>query len=220
MPRVAALVAALALSVPLAGCVSVVAAGVPTAIASSEGWRENTTARQSESAWMGAARVEARVWEDRAGGAGHPGKLWVYTLRAPVSPSEDELVPRLRERIESQARAQGIELGRPVGEGERTLLNGLRSSWFAYNGTASSSSGLFSRDAEVRILGEVFACRPARTTVLAVGFAQVTDVRTVGGLVRETDRDGTTWHEVAADPSGTIESQRGSSGLAWNLVCT
>lgn len=216
----AALVAAVLLLAPLAGCLESVAAGIPQALAQAHGWRENATARQTESRYLGLARADTRAWEDRGADGHHPGKLWVYTLKAPVTPDDDALVPRLRERIEAESAAQGIRLGPVEENGERALRNGATTSWFAYNGTAQGGSSLFTeRNAEVHIFGEVFPCRPARTVVVLVAIAQVTDARTVGGVLTQPNRDWDTWREIVADPSGSVEGVRGNDGLAWNVAC-
>lgn len=208
---------ALLLVLPAAGCIEMIDAGVPQALLDAHGWRENTTARQSRSEWLGLARADTRAYEDRAGV--HPGRLWVYTLKAPVTPDEEELVPKLRERVEAEAERQGIAIAGIDESGARTVRNGARATWFAYNGSSSSSSGFVERNAEVHIFGEVWPCREARTIVVVVGIAQVADARTYGGLLTQPNRDPTTWNEIVADPSGTVGRARGTGGLAWNIVC-
>lgn len=205
------------LAVPVAGCIEIVDAGIPQPLLAAHGWRENATARTSRSEWFGLARADMRVYEDRA--AGHPGRLWVHTLKAPVTPDEEALVPKLRERVEAEAERQGIALRTVDDSGERTLLNGARSTWFAYNGSSSSSSGFVTQNAEVHVFGEVWACRAARTVVVVVGIAQVTDAKTYGGILTQPNRDPSTWNEIVADPEGTVEGRRGNDGLAWNAVC-
>lgn len=216
----------LALSLGFAGCVEIVAARVPDRLLEGpggNGWEKNLTASQGEpdSASFGFQKTQSLAYEDQAeDGHGYAGALVVSTLRAVPSPSGDRIREHIQQAIRDQAEAKGITISGDPRTGERTLANGMRASWFVYSGNVSTS-GFFSRNAEVKIFGEVFECHEHRTIVATVGLAQVTDERRVGstGLLDSSTRDTTTWRELVADPVGSIEGFRGSEALAYNVQC-
>lgn len=216
------LVAAL-LTLPLAGCVDIDVARIPDKLlegAGGNGWEKNLTASQKEpaSASGGTSKTQTLVYEDRRSREGYPGTLTVTSLRTLLTPNDQKVIDLVEERIRSEAQRKGISIEGPPAKGTRTLANGDESSWFVYEGRVSTA-GFFSRDADVKILGEVSHC--GKTLVATVGLAQVTDVRSVGGvpLPSDPETDPQTWREMVADPRGTIDGIRGSTGLAYNVAC-
>lgn len=204
-----------------AGCVDLEAARVPDRYLEGpggNGWEKNATASQREpaSAGGGTSKSQTLVYDDRGSDEGYPGTLTVTSLRTLLAPNEDKVLALVEERLREEAQRKGIVIEGNPGKGTRTLANGHTSSWFAYKGKVSTA-GFFSRDADVRIFGEVFLCDS--TIVATVGLAQVSDVRSVGGVPLPSDPDPATWREIVADPRGTIEGIRGSSGLAYHVQC-
>lgn len=182
------------------------------------GWEKNATASHGEpvSDGAGTSKTQTLVYEDRTSREGYPGTLTVTSLRTLMSPSQEKVVATVEERIREEAQRKGIAIQGQPARGARTLHNGAESQWFVYQGKVGTQ-GFFSRNADVKIFGEVFQCD--KTTVAVVGLAQTTDVRSVGGVVLPSDPDPTTWREMVADPRGSIEGIRGSNGLAYNVVC-
>ncbi|HEX2023005.1 MAG TPA: hypothetical protein VHH36_09830 [Candidatus Thermoplasmatota archaeon] len=229
MARLApALVAALLLA-PLSGCVEITPARVPDRYLEGRGgngWEKNLTASQSEpsSAGLGFTKTQALAYEDKVAEPGYPGFLVVTTLRAVPAPSAERIREHVDQSVRDAAAAKGIALKGEPAAGSRTLASGVGTTFLVYQGNVSTS-GFFSRNADVKILGEVFECEDAKTVVAVVGLAQVSDVRIVrpNPLLPPTevpsDRDETTWREIAGDPSGTVDGQRGSEALAWRVEC-
>ena len=207
----------------LAGCgtVELDAARVPDKLLEGpggNGWEKNLTASQAEpeSGGGGTSKAQTLVYEDRRSREGYPGTLTVTSLRTLMSPSQDKVLQTVEERIREEATRKGIAIQGAPEKGTRALRNGAEGSWFVYEGKVGTA-GFFSRNAEVRIFGEVFQC--GKTIVAVVGLAQTTDVRSVGGVVLPSDPDPATWREMVADPRGTVEGVRGSNGLAYNVEC-
>lgn len=185
--------------------------------AGGNGWEAETGASQEEPEGGMFSKAQSLVYQDRESDEGYPGTLTVTTLRALIRPTEASVRDQVQARIRSEAESRGVDVSDGVVTGERRLGNGAESLWFVYNGTVSSTGFFSARDARVKIYGEVFEC--GKATVVIVGLAQVTDVRSVGGVPLPNDGDPTTWREISADPRGSIETIRGSDGLAYNVQC-
>ena len=223
MPR---LVALALVALALAGCVDgddLAPARVPDRLLEGRGgngWERNQTASQAEPVGSGTSRAQSLVYEDRTSEDGYPGTLTVTTLRTLMRPTEQRVRDDVQQRIREEAERRGIGIQGDADTGSRRVAAGAEALWFVYNGTVASSGNLFStRNAQVKVFGEVFECSAEKTLVVTVGLAQVTDVRSVGGVPLPSEADPTTWREVAADPRGSIEGIRGSDGLAYNVQC-
>ena len=224
--RLAVTLAVVLLAVPLSGCLDLHAARIPDRLLEGRGgngWTKNGTASQKEptSTQMGLVKTQALVYEDRTSdenGNGFDGSLSVTTLRTVLRPSEEKLRDELKDRVRKEAESKGIRISTDAVEGTRALANGADAFWFTHKGTVSKA-GFFSQSAEVRVLGEVSQCADEETVVVVVGLAQVSDVRSVGGVVLPSDPDDATWREIVSDPRGRIEGIRGSDGLAYNVAC-
>ncbi|GEM_PF-5654380 len=219
--RLLALLLAAALALP--GCLDLRPARVPDRLlegAGGNGWQKNATASQGAPSGSAFSKSQVLVYDHPAGsGSGYQGQLAVRTLRELLRPNEDTVRKDLSQRIRDSATAQGISLSGSPAQGTRTLANRAQAYWFAYDGSASASSGFFSTNAEVKIFGEVFQCPSAKTVVATIGLAQVTNVRSVGGVPLPSDSDPTTWNDIVADPAGSIGGVVGSDGLAYNVAC-
>lgn len=218
-----ALALTLALALFTAGCVELSPARIPDRLIEGRGgngWEKNLTASQSEPEGGSFSKSQALVYEDKRSDDGYPGTMTVSTLRTLMRPTEERLRDVVQERIRDEAEERGVQIEGAPTTGERRLANGEDSFWFVYNGTVESSSGFFqARNARVKIYGEVFQCAEEKTLVAVVGLAQITDVRSVGGVQLPSEADPTTWREIASDPRGSIEGIRGSDGLGYNVVC-
>lgn len=208
-----------------AGCLSLDPALVPARLvegSSGDGWRFNQTASHDDprSRYLGLVRFQALSYEDPGAQGGYPARLTVTTLRTVLAPTEEDLRDRAEAHIRDQTQASGITLDGPPKTGERSLASGYGTLYFVYDGNVSQAQGqYFSRDAPVKILGEVWTCSSSRTSVAVVGLAQVADVRYFGGDPVVSQPDDRNWREIVADPSGTIEGISGGDGLVYNVVC-
>ncbi|MHB8605599.1 MAG: hypothetical protein ACYDCK_10135 [Thermoplasmatota archaeon] len=219
-------VSMLAVALAFSGCLTLVAAHVPNRLlegAGGNGWERDDAHSQTEPTGgsFSLERTQTLRYQDAAsGGAGYPGVLYVVTLRAVFTPSPSAVTAKLRDAVSEFASSNNIHLDDSGYSGARHVATGAASSFFVYNGSVSSSGSLFTtQNAKVKILGEVFPCEATRTSVVAVGLAQITDVRSIGGVPVGTNTDLTTWSEIAGDPDGSIENLRDVNGLVYNVVC-
>lgn len=210
----------------LAGCTSVGVelspARVPDRLlegAGGNGWEKNLSQSDATptSAQGGFSKSQTLVYEDRRSEEGHPGTLTVTTLRTILRPSEEKVREVVRDKIREEAEAKGVRIDGEAKTGTRRVVASGESFWFLYEGSVQSSTFFQARNARVKIYGEVFQCD--KNVVVVVGLAQVSDVRTVGGVQLPSEEDPTTWNEIASDPRGSIEGIRGSDGLSYNVAC-
>jgi hypothetical protein len=220
----------LALALLAAGCTSegFHAARVPEAFLhdqANNGWRldqDRSDAAPRSEGPGGLAQRQALVYVDDGTNSPrrYPASLVLTTVRTTPTPSEGQLRDLLRQQVEQRSAEQGIRLGNQTLEGSRTLADGHGTLYFAFTGTVSGEGPLFTtRDATAKIVGEVWNCPGAGSSVLAVGLAQVSASRGVGGIALPPEPDATNWRELVADPRGSIEGHRGNDGLLHQTRC-
>jgi len=217
-----ALVLVLLAALVIPGCLDLSAARVPDRLlegAGGNGWEKDARGSQAEPSGGMTSKAQTLAYVHPAGsGAGYQGTLSVTTYRNLLSPSESSVRDALQAKLKGDVESKGVALQGAARQGTRTVANHAQSYWFAYEGKVSTG-GTFSTDARVKIFGEVFRCPTAKTVVATVGLAQVTSVRSVGGVPVSTDEDATTWNAIVGDPGGTIDGARLSDGLAYNVQC-
>jgi hypothetical protein len=158
--------------------------------------------------------------DGQGGNGGYPASLALTTLKLFPTPGEAQLRDILRQQVRQRSEAQGIRLTNEGTEGARTLASGHRTLFFVFTGTVTGSGPLFTtRDATAKILGEVWNCPEAGSSVAAVGLAQVDSVQSVGGVPLPAQPNPLNWRELAGDPSGSVDGQRQSDGLVYLARC-
>ncbi|HWG90543.1 MAG TPA: hypothetical protein VNZ52_06790 [Candidatus Thermoplasmatota archaeon] len=219
-------------TVGTSGCLSFQVAHVPDKYlegVGGNGWEkvQNRSMPEPASEWMGFKKTQTLVYADRAtDGEGYPGTLTLITLRSLSTANPDTLKDLIKAQVKEKAEAGNLAIkGDPV-EGSRALGNGATSTYFVYTGTVSATGFFTEKNAEARIIGEVWTCDDAKTNVIAVGFAQVASRTTTGGIqlpggtpASSRGADTTTWNEIVADPKGGVGSIKGDRGLIWNVAC-
>ncbi len=151
--------------------------------------------------------------EDR--GPPFPGVVQIFSLREVSRSGVDDLLRFTRDAVEQAAEAKGINLD-PVenDSGERQIKNSAKTLWFTRAGTVETSD-LFASGEDVRIVGEAWYDGRSRTSVVAVGMAQVSGQ---GPIPFQTVRDEATWTRIVGDPAGTISGATSSQGFIYNTV--
>lgn len=224
------LLVAVPLALLLAGCTSSSsfhAARVPDVLlqgSNGNGWAPDgahTDATPvSENNGLTSRQTLAYADSAQGGTGGYPASLAITTLKLVPSPNEAQLRDIVREQVRQKSEQQGIVLGSQSQEGGRTLADGHSSLYFVFQGKVSGSGPLFtSRDATAKILGEVWNCPEAGTSIAAVGLAQTAATQNVGGVPVSTNTDERNWRELAGDPAAQVDGQREGSGLVYNVVC-
>lgn len=226
--RLALLVLVVALATATPGCLSFKAASVPDKFLEGpggNGWErvENRSMSEPQSEWMGFKKEQVLVYQDRAtDGRGYPGTLTVVTLRAISAYSPEALKDLIKEQVRSRAEAAGLAVGGDPVEGTRTLADGSSTQYFVYSANVTKAGFFTQKDAGAKLIGEVWNCEASRTSVVAIGFAQVSSRSTTAGLLLPGGSSGVkldTWRELVADKDGAIEGIKGERGLIDHVTC-
>lgn len=223
-----ALAVLLGLAALLAGCVGGFApARVPGELLQGDGgngWTEDPKRSDPEprSESLGLVRRQALAYEDdgKGGNGGYPATLTLTTLRLAPLPGETQLRDILRDQVRLRSEESGIRLGPEATEGSRALADGHRTLYFVVRGNVTGEGALFTtRDAAANIVGEVWNCPEAGTSVAAVGLAQVSSVQRIGGVPLPAQENPLNWRELVGDPDGSIDGALASDGLLYNARC-
>ena len=219
--------AALLLALLLAGCTggAFAVARVPANLlqgGNGNGWATDAPHSQAAPTSDGGVQRQTLAYADdgTTGDKGYPATLSLTTLKLFPTPTETQLRDLLQQQVKQHSEQSGITVGNQVVEGGRNLADGHHTLYFVFTGTLTGTGPLFTtRDATAKILGEVWNCPEKGTSVAAVGLAQVSSVQSVGGVPISKDTNTGNWREIAADPAGAIDGQRGADGLVANVAC-
>jgi hypothetical protein len=214
----------------LAGCTSPSsfhAARVPDALLQGDGgngWEpdgaHSDAAPRQANGGLQAQQTLAYKDDGQGGNGGFPASMALTTLKLLPTPTESQLRDIVRTQVQERSAEQGIQLGDQQLEGARTLADGHGTLYFMFTGTVTGNGPLFTtRDATAKILGEVWNCPEAGTSVAAVGLAQVSTIQVIGGVPVTQQTDARNWQELAGDPSASVDGQRDGNGLVYNVVC-
>lgn len=144
----------------------------------------------------------------------YPASFSVFSIVSARPPDRDSLLAGLDAQIVENAAQQDLAIDTSTRtQGERTTGQGLQTGFFYYRARVGSDSALFDAGQEARVMGEVWYDEPSGLVVLVVGLAQVQG----GGATGRYFVDATTWADIVANPSGTIEGHAGT-GLAYDVV--
>jgi hypothetical protein len=109
-----------------------------------------------------------------------------------------------------KAVAQGITIDN-LSEitGERTLNNKHKTTYILYNGSDTTKNP----PEKIKIIGEFWNCGASGTSVICIGFAQVTDYAHGNSTVNTTK-----WAKIIKDKNG-LAGFIGDDGLIFNVKC-
>ncbi len=195
------------------GCLEPYRAHVDPAVVP-DAWRRDDGSIEG-GAWGPKLTETAYTFDPDDGGPPFPATLLIYSLREMNRRGVSELLRFTRDTVEDVANAQGIQLD-PVenANGDREIGNGAKTMWFTRAGTVEASD-LFTAGESVRIVGEAWYDARSRTSIVAVGFAQVSGP---GTIPFQTLRDETTWVRIVGDPAGSIHASTTPQGFIYNTV--
>jgi hypothetical protein len=185
----------------LSGCVDLSCAYVKESIIS-DGWNENTALRNTGIQFLGLEKWCSSTYEISGK---YPASLTVTTLKTLILSDESEIHNKMKKNIE-QTFLNNIQLNENI-SGERILQNNHKSRYILYNGFD------INKDENVKIIGEVWNCANAGTSIICIGFAYVTNKDIFG--VENTDN----WQKIVMDSNGNIQGFIGEKGLIDNIQC-
>ncbi|RLG67182.1 MAG: hypothetical protein DRO11_10420, partial [Methanobacteriota archaeon] len=145
----------------------------------------------------------------------YPAYVTVTTIKTLFMMSEKDLLQKTIETIENEARSQGLLLDNVSRiSGERQINNLHRTMYVIFNGTDEVDGE------RIKIIGETWNCGLSGTSVICIGFAQVTDFSN-----GKTGENLVNWAAILRDEVGTfVKLYNGDTifkgdGLIYNVKC-
>lgn len=169
-------------------------------------WSENIVDRAGGSQLLGLEKWCSLTYEIDGQ---YPAYLTITTFKTLIMMNEKDLRDKTVSTIE-KALAQGITIDN-LSEitGERALNNKHKTTYILYNGSDTTKNP----PEKIKIIGEFWNCGTSGTSVICIGFAQVTDYAHESSTVNTTQ-----WAKIIKDKNG-LAGFTGDDGLIFNLVC-
>jgi hypothetical protein len=188
------------------GCIDLKTAYVPGTVVTN-GWYENTALRNSGSQFMGLEKWASLTYENSSN---YPASLTVTTMKTLVLLDEKELQDRMKQSIQSTLQGRITLNESSVVTGDRYILKAHITRYMVYDAVDGSQDP----PEQVKVIGEVWNCGAAGTSIICIGIAQITDTQ---GNATTENMDS--WQKIVMDDVGTIGGFTGISGLIFNVVC-
>lgn len=172
-------------------------------------WQEDLDERTIDSHFLNIEKFGRLVY--RADG-NYPAYLSITTIKSLFMVGEDDLQKKITDAIEQTTGEDVILDNDSKLLGRRTLENDHESLFIIYNGTYTSSI----KNEGIRIIGEVWNCGISGTSIICIGYAQITDNTHNNSIVFFDN-----WVKIIKDGAGTFGTDlfKGSDGLIANVIC-
>ena len=169
-------------------------------------WSENITDRAGGSQALGLEKWCSSTYEIDGQ---YPAYLTITTFKTLLMISEKDLRDKTTSTIE-KALEQGITIDNASEIiGERTLNNKHKTTYILYNGSDTTKNP----PEKIKIIGEFWNCGTSGTSIICIGFAQVTDYAHGSSTVNTTQ-----WAKIIRDKNGLV-GFIGDNGLIFNVKC-
>ncbi len=173
------------------------------------GWYEDISEREMGSSFFGFEGWHSFTY--CVNNDSYPAYLTVTTFKTLFMMSESDLRDTVLDTIVESSSEQDIFINMSSKiTGERKLKNGHKTMYFVFQG--NDSSGNVSED--VMFIGETWNCGNSGTSVICIGFAQISDNLENNSLYFEY------WKKIVGDNKGTFgEEFKIGDGLIYNVRC-
>lgn len=170
------------------------------------GWSENFADRAEGSQLLGLEKWCSLTYEIEGN---YSAYLTVTTFKTLVMMNEKELRDKTMNTI-GKALQQGITIdnGSEI-IGERALNNKHKTTYMIYDGNDTTKNP----PEKIKIIGEVWNCGASGTSIICIGFAQITDYAHNNSMENTTQ-----WAKIIRDKNGLTDFI-GEDGLIYNVVC-
>lgn len=186
---------------------------IDDAVLEENNWYENITERFYMERLFGLEKQSSFTYQIR--NYTYPAYITVTTIKTLFMMSEKDILQKTIETIENEARNQGLLLDNASKiSGERQINNSHRTMYVIFNGTDESNGE------KIKIIGETWNCAFSSTSIICIGFAQVTDF-----THNKQDENLVNWATILKDESGTfVDLYNGNTvfrgnGLIYNVRC-
>jgi hypothetical protein len=174
-----------------------------------EKWFENLVERDSGSNFLGLEKWESLTYELDSD---YTAYLTITTIKTFVMMDEKELRDAIEDTVEKAFKV-GISLDNNTKiNGERMLKNGHKTLFIIYKGNDTSDN----INEQIRIIGEVWNCGKTGTSIICLGFSQISDNKH-----NKSEIFTTFWEKIIGDEDGTFgnEGYKREDGLIYNVIC-
>jgi len=172
-------------------------------------WIEDIVERDFGSGFLGIEKWASFTYKNN--NVTYPAYVTVTTFKTLFMMNEEDLKNKMEETIiDSSKQGVSVDLETKI-TGERTLNNGHKTLYSIYDGNYSS----YQVNEKIKIIGETWNCAPSGTSIICIGYAQVTDM-----AHNNSEIDLTYWIKILKDKDGTFGSDyKGLDGLLFNVKC-
>lgn len=170
-----------------------------------DAWSEDLGERDGDSQLCGLEKWASYTY--RNNDSSFPAYITVTSIKTLFMMSEDELRDQTSDTIK-QASEQGIVIDEDTMiTGVRALDNGHKTTYIIYDGNDTSDEPY----ERIKIIGESWNCGTSGTSVICIGFAQVTNA---------SETNMAHWAKIIKDKEGTFGLDlKGDDGLIFNVKC-
>lgn len=179
------------------------------------GWFEDRTEKYYEEQLLGLEKQVSYTYKNED--IVYPSYISVTSMKTLFMLSESDLLDKTVETIEEAMQRDGIVLdGSSEVSAHRVLNNEHKSLYIIYNGTFTINNVT----EKIMVIGENWNCGVSGTSVICIGFAQITN-----STNSNPGENLTYWAKIVKDEMGTFFGNYGSTdflgtdGLIYNVKC-
>ena len=163
-----------------------------------DSWFEDIDERKEKSQLFGLENWASFTYKNN--NYSYPAYVTVTSIKLLFTMNEDDLLKKTEETIK-KASDKGIvvDINTKI-SGEREIYNGHKSRYVIYNGSDTSKEP----SETIKIIGETWNCGNSGTSIISIGFAQISDNSSNSSKINNTY-----WEKII----GLLE------GLIYNIKC-
>jgi len=158
------------------------------------GWFEDFNERYIDSQFLGLEKQASFTY--RIDNSSFPSFLTVNTYKTLFMMNEKDLYEKTIDAIKNYMYEKNVSLNyNSTLENERTIGNGHKTMYVIYNGTLVNDNKILN----VRVIGETWNCDKSGTSIIAIGFSQITN---------NSNENLEYWNDITK-----------KDGLIYNVIC-
>lgn len=169
-------------------------------------WIEDISERKSDSQFFGLEKWVCYTYVNNDDI--FPAYVTVTSIKTIFLKSEEDLRDQTLDTIKMASKQNIVVDEETMLTGERVLANEHKTMYVLFDGNDTSKEPY----ENIKIIGETWVCGPSGTSIICIGFAQVTN-----HLQTNTNY----WEKIIRDKYGTFGSGafQGNDGLLYNVKC-
>ena len=158
-------------------------------------WYEDIEDRTGKSQLFGLENIASFTYRNK--NSNYPAYVTVTSIKLLFMMNEDDLLKTTEDTLNA-ASNKGIIIDKDTKiSGVRELNSGHKTTYVIYNGTDISKEPI----EKIKIIGESWNCGSSGTSIICIGFAQITD-----NTNNNSKLNTTFWDKIISDSDGLIFS--------------